>query len=117
MLSIQVDRGIAHYRSNHIGTCPNNKVTKRCWEVVKHILITINPFSSLMSFNDALNCLLSNILVMNFKGNKQAEEFTLLLMGICNGKVNIKQKQFLKRMLDVQLDLDEAPQITTRLDT
>lgn len=54
-----------------------------------------------MSFNDALNCLLSNILVMNFKGNKQAEEFTLLLMGICIGKVNIKQKQFLKRTLDV----------------
>lgn len=35
-----------------------------------------------MSFNDALNGLLSNILVMNIKGIKQAEEFTLLFIGI-----------------------------------
>jgi hypothetical protein len=68
-----------------------------------------------MSFNDALNGLLSNILVVSFKGMKQAEEFyTVIHRYFVLAKVNVKQKQSLKRTLDVYLDLDEAPQMTTR---
>ena len=82
MLSVQVDRGIAHYRSNLIVLEPVQKKTTKSLKDVGKLFNTINPFSSLMSFNDALNGLLSNILVMNIKGIKQAEEFTLLSIGI-----------------------------------
>lgn len=61
---------------------PVQKKTTKSLKDVGKLFNIINPFSSLMSFNDALNGLLSNILVMNIKGIKQAEEFTLLSIGI-----------------------------------